>query len=276
MGILNTDDAQAIAALDIRILNDDRHEGNILIKWNTHGSAAMVPIDHGCSLRDIADAGYVDLVWFYWDEIKTPVTPRTFNYIMNLNIMADIEVLKDLGISGMAVNYFYASSSLLEEGVSAGLSLHDIAVCCYRNIDIYLEPKDPSPLEVIVFRALELLTSLLKTDGRCYFAASHAILGAIVQASNAPQPPRAGDLCELTSTRMSKLLISTSESPDLTVWACVIADRVLSMEYKSFDVSIIEDVDEDLVRLHYAEFVDSLITREISSILLTRGASSEM
>ena len=69
-GYLEHDEAQAIAALDIRILNADRHEGNILIKWNTHGSAAMVPIDHGCSLRDIADAGYVDLVWFYWDEIK--------------------------------------------------------------------------------------------------------------------------------------------------------------------------------------------------------------
>jgi hypothetical protein len=195
---------------------------------------------------------------------------------MNLNIMADIEVLKDIGISGMAINYFYASSTLLQEGVRAGLSLQDIAVCCYRNTDVYLEPKDPSPLEVIVFRALELLTSLLKTDGRCYSAASRAISGAIVQASNSPQPPRAGNLCELTSTRMSKLLISTSESPDLTDWACVIVDRVLSMEYKSFDVSVFGNVGEDLVRLHYAEFVDSLITREISSILLTRGASSEM
>lgn len=69
-GIVNIDEAQAIASFDIRILNADRHSGNILLKWNIDRSVTLIPIDHGCSLRDVADAGYLDLVWLYWDEIK--------------------------------------------------------------------------------------------------------------------------------------------------------------------------------------------------------------
>lgn len=190
--------------------------------------------------------------------------------------MADIEVLKGLGISGMAIHYFYASSTLLQEGVKAGLCLFEIAVCCYRDDDIDLVPKDPSPLELIVFRAFEMLTSLLKTDCRCYASASRAIADAIGCAPNAlpPKPSEAIDLCELTD--ISKLFISASESPDSKDWACGIVDRAMSMKFESFDISVLQHIDDDLVSRHYGEFVDSLITREVSSLLSTRGASSEI
>lgn len=50
---------QKIAILDIRILNMDRNEANILVLDNFH----LVPIDHGLSIPDCLDISEYDLCW---------------------------------------------------------------------------------------------------------------------------------------------------------------------------------------------------------------------
>lgn len=45
-------EVQKIALLDLRILNDDRHEGNILFQRNHGGDIKLIPIDHGLSMPD--------------------------------------------------------------------------------------------------------------------------------------------------------------------------------------------------------------------------------
>ena len=133
----------------------------------------------------------------------------------------------------MAIHYFYASSTLLQEGVKAGLSLYDIAVCCYRNDDFDLVTQRSFTIGADCLPCLELLTSLLKTDCRCYASASRAIADAIVQAPNAlPNNLLKPVTCVSSRYSYVKTFDLTSESPDSKDWACGIVDRVLSMKYR--------------------------------------------
>lgn len=45
-------EVQKIALLDLRILNDDRHEGNILFRRESSDNIVLIPIDHGLSIPD--------------------------------------------------------------------------------------------------------------------------------------------------------------------------------------------------------------------------------
>lgn len=92
---------------------------------------------------------------------------------MGLDIDADAEMLKEqLNISDKAIDYFRASSKLLQEGVKAGLSLYDIAVMCCRNDN---EGKIPSKLEVLTSMASELATSAVENGRWNHVAASKAL-----------------------------------------------------------------------------------------------------
>jgi hypothetical protein len=66
-----------------------------------------------------------------------PLSEKAKNYVLKLDIDADINILKEkLNICQEAVDYFRSSSKLLQEGVKAGLTLYDIAIMCCRNDDL--------------------------------------------------------------------------------------------------------------------------------------------
>jgi hypothetical protein len=79
-----TDEVQAIAALDLRILNCDRNEGNILvnIKKNPKGTHyKLIPIDHGLSFPDNLSIADYEIVWTMWPQIKKPINEKLKEYI---------------------------------------------------------------------------------------------------------------------------------------------------------------------------------------------------
>jgi hypothetical protein len=59
------DEVHKIAILDIRIMNADRNTANLLCRRRKDNSLELVPIDHGYSLRSIADVSWMD-----WPQLK--------------------------------------------------------------------------------------------------------------------------------------------------------------------------------------------------------------
>lgn len=79
---------------------------------------------------------------------------------------------EQLNIGGKAIDYFRASSKLLQAGVKAGLSLYDIAIMCCRNDNA---GEVPSKLEVLTSMASELASSAV-ANGRWHHAAASKAL----------------------------------------------------------------------------------------------------
>ena len=92
---------------------------------------------------------------------------------MSLDIDADAAMLKEqLNFNEKAIDYFRASSKLLQEGTRAGLTLYDIAIMCCRNDDA---GEIPSKLEVLTSMASELATSAVQNGRWNHAAASKAL-----------------------------------------------------------------------------------------------------
>lgn len=69
--LFHKDEVHKIAILDLRILNLDRNEGNILVKIKTNKRTGkrvktLIPIDHGLSIPDNLNICSYDLVWLSW------------------------------------------------------------------------------------------------------------------------------------------------------------------------------------------------------------------
>ena len=119
-----------------------------------------------------------------------PLSERSKNYILGLDIEADARLLRDrLNICKEALEYFRASSSILKEGVKAGLSLYDIAVMCCRNDNL---GEVPSKLEVLFSMASELAHSAVKNGRWHHIAASRALADQL--------SPKGGSLLSISAT----------------------------------------------------------------------------
>lgn len=63
------EDVQKIAILDIRLMNSDRHDGNILYE-EKDGSFVLTPIDHGFCLRNVCDVADFHWCWLPMPQVK--------------------------------------------------------------------------------------------------------------------------------------------------------------------------------------------------------------
>jgi len=170
---LSKDEVHKIAVLDIRLMNADRNSANLLCQRRENNSLRLIPIDHGFCLRSVCDVSWMDWCWLDWPQLKQPLSKKTRDYVLKLDIDADVRMLKEsLNIQGAAIDYFRASSKMLIEGVKAGLTLYEIATLCCRNDDM---GAIPSRLEVMTEIASELST-LAAGNGRWHHStASRAI-----------------------------------------------------------------------------------------------------
>jgi len=115
----------------------------------------------------------MDWCWLDWPHLKEPMSPKAQEYIINMNIEKDTKMLRErLNICGEALNFFYASSSILKAGMKAGLSLYEIAVMCCRNDNL---GEVPSKLEALFGMANDLAESAIRNDRWDHAVASRAI-----------------------------------------------------------------------------------------------------
>jgi hypothetical protein len=173
---ISVDEVHKIAILDIRLMNADRNVANILCQRipEDPDHFRLVPIDHGYSLRSVCDVAWFDWCWLDWPQTKQPLSKKSKDYILALDVEADARLLQErLGMQNDVLDYFRASCNVLKAGVKAGLTLYDIAseVLC-RN-----DPSGeiPSKLEILTSMASELATSAVH-NGRFHHATASLAL----------------------------------------------------------------------------------------------------
>jgi hypothetical protein len=125
-------EVQKVALLDLRLLNMDRNEGNLLVTKSGH--YALVPIDHGMTFPDCFDISVEDLCWFSWPQVREPICQELMSIIEQIDPVKDICMLKRLfPFRDNCLKNFRIAAVLLKKGARAGLTLHQIASLLYRQ-----------------------------------------------------------------------------------------------------------------------------------------------
>lgn len=200
---LSTQQVHKIAILDIRLMNADRNVANLLVRRKPDNSLELVPIDHGYCLRSVCDVSWFDWCWLDWPQLKEPLNKSSRDYILNLDIDKDVHLLEEsLQIGNDAIDFFRASTKILQAGVKAGLTLYDIAVLCCRYDNA---GEIPSKLEVLTGLAKDLALSAVKNERWGHATASQAIAE---QISDIPQ--NRNGFASSTSLSKSKSLANFS------------------------------------------------------------------
>ncbi|RDX94905.1 Phosphatidylinositol 4-kinase gamma 3, partial [Mucuna pruriens] len=145
------EEVHKISVLDIRLVNADRHAGNILIaKDGGDGPTVLIPIDHGYCLPESFEDCTFD--WLYWPQAKEPYSADTIAYIKSLDAEQDIKLLKFHGwdLPPKCALILRISTMLIQKGADRGLTPFAIgSIMCRETL------KKKSIIEQIVEEAEE-------------------------------------------------------------------------------------------------------------------------
>ncbi|KAK6127180.1 hypothetical protein DH2020_039064 [Rehmannia glutinosa] len=126
-----------IGILDVRLMNLDRHAGNILVRRGTEscggGKAELVPIDHGFCLPESLDDPYFE--WLHWPQALIPFNQSEVDYILNLDPFKDAEMLRsELPlIRESSIRVLILCTIFLKRATAYGLCLADIGEMMTRE-----------------------------------------------------------------------------------------------------------------------------------------------
>ncbi|KAF7819166.1 phosphatidylinositol 4-kinase gamma 8 [Senna tora] len=125
-----------IGILDIRLLNLDRHAGNLLVKKNDHkgaGVSDLVPIDHGLCLPEWLDDPYFE--WLHWPQASIPFSETELEYISKLDPFKDAELLRAILplLRESSIRVHLVCTIFLKQAAAAGLCLADIGQMMTRK-----------------------------------------------------------------------------------------------------------------------------------------------
>eukprot|EP00750_Incisomonas_marina_P026289 INCI5892.5.p1 GENE.INCI5892.5~~INCI5892.5.p1 ORF type:complete len:548 (+),score=104.11 INCI5892.5:267-1910(+) len=139
---------QAIALLDVRLFNTDRHGGNMLVQdcnSSSSGKRGLVPIDHGLCLPAFQHLGEFEVEWLYWREAREPLTPSARAHVADLDAYRDAAILRGLGIHEQSILTMQLMTKFLRFAVlELNWSLHDIGVFLTRS---HLSPIPPEGVD---------------------------------------------------------------------------------------------------------------------------------
>ncbi|CAA0833044.1 Phosphatidylinositol 4-kinase gamma 7 [Striga hermonthica] len=147
-----------IGILDVRILNTDRHAGNLLVrKLNGEGQFGqfeLIPIDHGLCLPETLEDPYFE--WIHWPQASIPFSDDELEYIKNLDPARDSDMLRSElpMIRDACLRVLFLCTVFLKEAASNGLCLAEIGEMMSREFKSGEE--EPSELEVICLEARRL------------------------------------------------------------------------------------------------------------------------
>ncbi|KAJ1400859.1 Ubiquitin-like domain superfamily [Sesbania bispinosa] len=149
-----------IGILDIRILNTDRHAGNLLVRKlddgiGTFGQVELIPIDHGLCLPETLEDPYFE--WIHWPQASIPFSEEELAYIGNLDPARDCEMLKmELPmIREACLRVLVLCTIFLKEAAAFGLCLAEIGEMMTR--EFRRGEEEPSELEVVCLEARKML-----------------------------------------------------------------------------------------------------------------------
>lgn len=170
-------DVHRIAILDIRLCNQDRHEGNILVVRSSQqdeerspvssqrapkecldlakksqSQFQLVPIDHGYALPHCLAMNEANFCWMRWAQTLEPLSATLKDYIKNLDYEKDVLALKaviNCSIPESSLITLQVCTMLLQKGVENDLSLFDIGMLMISD-----NITDTSPLQEAVNAAI--------------------------------------------------------------------------------------------------------------------------
>lgn len=97
--MFSKDEIHKIAILDLRLMNLDRNECNILVQTKVVKKSGkrvkkLIPIDHGLCIPDNLAVCSFDLCWLSYDQANEPFSKKTLSYIESIDIKQDIKLLE--------------------------------------------------------------------------------------------------------------------------------------------------------------------------------------
>lgn len=122
----SAEEVQKIGILDVRLLNLDRHLGNLLVA-ETETGLKLIPIDHGYTLPSYRDTSDVHFGWTFWKQCKGPWTEQARATVAAIHPLADAAALAAQGIGAESLVAHVAASLLLRHCVSREISLFRLA-----------------------------------------------------------------------------------------------------------------------------------------------------
>jgi len=161
-----------IGILDIRILNTDRHAGNLLVKnienvgrYPQVGgeSVDIIPIDHGLCLPENLEDPYFE--WLHWPQASIPFSEDELEYIYNkLDAVKDAEMLRrELPMVREAcLRVLMLCTIFLKKAAEAGLCLAEIGAMMSR--EFHGVEEEASELEEIYMSAVSQVICKLEVD----------------------------------------------------------------------------------------------------------------
>ncbi|TKY69504.1 Phosphatidylinositol 4-kinase gamma 7 [Spatholobus suberectus] len=148
-----------IGILDIRILNTDRHAGNLLVRKldgiGSFGQVELIPIDHGLCLPETLEDPYFE--WIHWPQASIPFSEDELAYIKDLDPSLDCEMLRrELPmIRDACLRVLELCTIFLQKAADFGLCLAEIGEMMTREFRGGEE--EPSELEVVCLEARKML-----------------------------------------------------------------------------------------------------------------------
>ncbi|GJP57332.1 hypothetical protein CLOM_g16355 [Closterium sp. NIES-68] len=169
--------------LDVRLLNTDRHSGNILVKKLSSGGGGggaaetedrwrrsfshshahlrgddavrLIPIDHGFCLPEALESAYFE--WLHWPQASLPFSPDELEYIAALDASYDMRLLQSHlpAIRPGCLRVLAITTALLQRAAAAGMTLAGIGALMTREVQGREER--PSDLELACWEALQVV-----------------------------------------------------------------------------------------------------------------------
>ncbi|KAJ1404520.1 Phosphatidylinositol 3-/4-kinase, catalytic domain [Sesbania bispinosa] len=137
--LFSVDSVHQIGILDIRLLNLDRHAGNMLVMKHDNntsyvsGVTDLVPIDHGFCLPEWLDDPYFE--WLHWPQASIPFSDSEFEYISKLDPFKEAEVLRTEvpSLRESSIRVLIVCTIFLKQAAAAGLCLAEIGQMMTRE-----------------------------------------------------------------------------------------------------------------------------------------------
>lgn len=157
----STHQVHKIVLLDMRLLNTDRNDANILVRKRRspttgHADYELIPIDHGYCLPQFLEIGWCDWCWYNWPQLQKPLSAEDRAYVLSLSAHEDADRLaKRIPLRRACRRNMIIASMVVQKGVRAGLVLFEIArIMCREDLDA------PSTLEHLCIEAFQQLQAV--------------------------------------------------------------------------------------------------------------------
>ena len=214
-----------IVLLDMRLLNTDRNDANILVrKRRTLATSTtpsqveyeLIPIDHGYCLPQFLEIAWCDWCWYNWPQLSVPLSAQDKAYVLAWKPVEDADRLaRKIPLRRACRRNMVIAGMLVQKAVRADVVLYETAkIMCRDDLDA------PSPLEKMCLDAFQLLQRQRKTtalatengvsNGHVAAAPSTAVaVAALATRESLTSGSAAADAGGGSSSRFANLRIST-------------------------------------------------------------------